>query len=64
MQLYNERASGCRMVENSAYKYNGKSSEMTSKKLGVLIIVQSLDKWRELQPIKVSINRLGKITIA
>ena len=45
-------------------KYNGKSSEMTSKKLGVLIIVQSLDKWRELQPIKVSINRLGKITIA
>ena len=37
---------------------------MTSKKLGVLIIVQSLDKWRELQPIKVSINRLGKITIA
>lgn len=42
-------------------KYNGEKSEMTSKNLGKLIIIQSLDTWKQRNPIKVRVNNLGKI---
>ncbi len=42
-------------------KYNGAKNEMLSKKLGKLIIIQSLDAWKQRNPIKVRINNLGQI---
>ena len=43
-------------------KYNGVKNEMKSKELGKLIIIQSLGMWKERNPIKVKIDRLGNIT--
>ena len=45
-------------------KYNGVKNEMLSKTLGKLIIIQSLDKWKDRSPIKVKINCLGKIELS
>lgn len=42
-------------------KYNGKKNEMLSKALKKLIIIQSLDSWKQRNPIKVRINILGKV---
>lgn len=42
-------------------KYNGAKNEMLSKTLGKLIIVQSIDAWKQRNPIKVRVNNLGKI---
>lgn len=42
-------------------KYNGAKNEMLSKKIGKLIIIQSIDAWKEKKPVKVRINNLGKI---
>jgi CRISPR-associated endonuclease Csn1 len=44
-------------------KYDGIKNEMLSKTLGKLVIIQSIDKWKERNPIKVKINLLGKIEI-
>lgn len=42
-------------------KYNGAKNEMLSKTLGKLIIIQSLDAWKQRNPIKVRLNNLGQI---
>ncbi len=42
-------------------KYNGVKNEMLSKTMGKLIIVQSIDAWKQRNPIKVRVNNLGKI---
>lgn len=42
-------------------KYNGVKNEMLSKILGKLIIIQSIDAWKQRNPIKVRVNNLGKI---
>jgi len=42
-------------------KYDGNKNEMLSKKMGKLIIIQSIDSWKEKNPIKVRVNNLGKI---
>lgn len=42
-------------------KYNGVKNEMLSKTMGKLIIIQSIDAWKQQNPIKVRINNLGKI---
>lgn len=42
-------------------KYSGEKNEMLSKKMGKLIIIQSIDAWKQRNPIKVRVNNLGKI---
>ncbi|MEJ8844734.1 type II CRISPR RNA-guided endonuclease Cas9 [Lacibacter sp. H375] len=42
-------------------KYNGVKNEMLSKTMGKLIIIQSIDAWKQRNPIKVRVNNLGKI---
>jgi len=42
-------------------KYNGTKNEMLSKTMGKLIIIQSIDAWKQRNPIKVRVNNLGKI---
>ena len=42
-------------------KYNGVKNEMLSKTLGKLIIIQSIDAWKQRNPIKVRVNNLGRI---
>jgi hypothetical protein len=42
-------------------KFNGSKNEMLSKNLGKLIIIQSLDAWKQRNAIKVRVNNLGQI---
>lgn len=42
-------------------KYHGIRNEMLSKTMGKLIIIQSIDAWKQRNPIKVRVNNLGKI---
>lgn len=42
-------------------KYNGIKNEMLSKTMGKLIIIQSIDAWKQRNPIKVRVDNLGKI---
>jgi CRISPR-associated endonuclease Csn1 len=42
-------------------KYNGAKNEMLSKTMGKLVIIQSIDAWKQRNPIKVRVNNLGKI---
>jgi CRISPR-associated endonuclease Csn1 len=42
-------------------KYNGVKNEMLSKTMGKLVIIQSIEAWKQRNPIKVRVNNLGKI---
>ncbi len=44
-------------------KYNGEKNELLSKRLGRLIIIQSIDSYLQRNPIKVNINNLGEISL-
>lgn len=44
-------------------KYNGMKDEIKSKKLGKLIVVQSMEAWKTRNPIKVTITNLGTIKL-
>ena len=43
-------------------KYNGVKNEMLSKRMGKVIIIQSLDGLKDRNPHKVHISITGKIT--
>lgn len=45
-------------------KYNGTKNQMLSKKMGKLIVIQSLKRFMEMKPKRVSVNLLGEIDLS